>query len=172
MTNSDRLYPERPLATFITFRSYGTWLPGDARGSVNRFTNVIGEPRMPPNERRHAFSRARMNREPVRLNAEQRRATRMAIHETCEIRGWSLIAENVRTNHVHVVVAGDEEPKRLAAVLKANATRVMREMGCWQSEESPWSRGSSGRRVFSERGLERVVRYVADGQGGSLEDVD
>ncbi len=28
-----------PLAYLITFRSYGTWLHGDERGSVNRFRN-------------------------------------------------------------------------------------------------------------------------------------
>ena len=110
MRSSDRLEPERPLATFVTFRTYGTWLHGDARDSVNRFTYVVGDPRIAPNVRRYAFSRDRMLREPVRLNAEQRRATSLAIRETCTIRGWSLLAENVRTNHVHVVVAGDEEP--------------------------------------------------------------
>lgn len=168
----DKIDPGAPLATFVTFRSHGTWLHGDERGSVSRVTNVVGEPRIAPNERRRSANRERLRRVPVRLNAEQRRATSLAIRETCEIRGWSLIAENVRTNHVHVVIAADEAPKRVAAVLKANATRLMRETGCWTSAESPWARGSSGRRVFSESGLERVVRYVVEGQGRSLEDVD
>ncbi|MBK6315155.1 MAG: hypothetical protein IPF53_12785 [Blastocatellia bacterium] len=172
MSIDDRLDPERPLATFVTFRSYGTWLHGDERGSVSRFTNVVGKPRIAPNARRCAFSNARLQRPPVRLNAEQRLATSLAIRETCEIRGWSLIAENVRTNHVHVVVSADEEPKRIAAVLKANATRVMRLAGCWREVDSPWARGSSGRKVFSESGLGRVVRYVVEGQGKSLEDLD
>jgi hypothetical protein len=37
-----------PLAYLITFRSYGTWLHGDPRGSVDRFHNVYGKPRLPP----------------------------------------------------------------------------------------------------------------------------
>ena len=33
-----------PAGHFLTFRTYGTWLHGDARGSVDRFHNVPGEP--------------------------------------------------------------------------------------------------------------------------------
>ena len=44
-TNNQRI----PLAYLITFRSYGTWLHGDERGSVDRFHNVYGTPRLPPN---------------------------------------------------------------------------------------------------------------------------
>src|SRR5437762_2022331 len=40
-----------PLGYLITFRSYGTWLHGDARGSVDRFHNAFGTPRLPYNER-------------------------------------------------------------------------------------------------------------------------
>ncbi len=36
-----------PLAYFITFRCYGTWLHGDRRGSVDRFHNIYGTPRLP-----------------------------------------------------------------------------------------------------------------------------
>jgi hypothetical protein len=38
-----------PLAYFIMFRSYGTWLHGDSRGSVDRLHNTYGTPRLPPN---------------------------------------------------------------------------------------------------------------------------
>ena len=39
-----------PLAYLISFRAYGTWLHGDRRGSVDRFHNRYGTPRIPPNE--------------------------------------------------------------------------------------------------------------------------
>jgi hypothetical protein len=35
-----------PLAYLITFRSYGTWLHGK-EGSVDRFHNVYGQPKLP-----------------------------------------------------------------------------------------------------------------------------
>jgi hypothetical protein len=46
-----------PLAYLITFRSYGTWLHGDPRGSVDRFHNVYGTPRLPPNSQREKYER-------------------------------------------------------------------------------------------------------------------
>jgi hypothetical protein len=33
---------DTPLAYFITFRAYGTWLHGDKRGSVDRHNNRYG----------------------------------------------------------------------------------------------------------------------------------
>jgi hypothetical protein len=42
---------EIPLAFLITFRSYGTWLHGDERGSVNRFRNQYKSPRLPPEKK-------------------------------------------------------------------------------------------------------------------------
>jgi len=40
---------DTPLAYFLSFRSYGTWLHGDKRGSVDRFHNKYGTPRLPEN---------------------------------------------------------------------------------------------------------------------------
>jgi hypothetical protein len=34
-------YDDTPIAYFITFRSYGTWMHGDERGSVNAPLNLI-----------------------------------------------------------------------------------------------------------------------------------
>jgi len=35
---------EIPLAVFFTFRTYGTWLHGDERGSIDRNNNLYGVP--------------------------------------------------------------------------------------------------------------------------------
>ena len=37
------------VAFLIRFRTYGTWLHGDARGSVDRLHNRYGSPKLPPN---------------------------------------------------------------------------------------------------------------------------
>jgi len=36
-----------PLAYFISFRAYGTWLHGDKRGSIDRFNNRYRSPYIP-----------------------------------------------------------------------------------------------------------------------------
>src|SRR6266508_2630033 len=94
-----------PLAYLITFRCYGTWLHGDARGSVDRFHNRYGTPRIPASEEWQRHNERQLNDEPVTLTAEQRQSVEEAIREVCKFRGWRLRAINVRTNHVHAVVS-------------------------------------------------------------------
>src|SRR6478672_9632806 len=98
---SDRI----PLGYLISFRAYGTWLHGDARGSIDRFHNRYHTPYIALNERWHAYNERLLNVAPVKLNAQRRAAINNSIGETCEVRGWRLHAVNVRTNHVHAVVS-------------------------------------------------------------------
>ena len=56
-----------PLAYLITFRSYGTWLHGDKRGSVDRFHNHYSY--LPPDEERLIHTLSQLSREIVTLNA-------------------------------------------------------------------------------------------------------
>jgi len=164
---------DTPLAHLITFRTYGTWLHGDERGSVNRFRNVFGTRRLPADKKWVKINTQRLKREPVTLNAAQRASVEKAIKDTCKRRGWILLAINVRTNHVHVVVATGES-KLIAALnaFKANATRVMREDGCWNETETPWVDKGSRRNLWNERSVERAINYVLYGQGDDLPDFD
>ncbi|MEP6708252.1 MAG: transposase [Pyrinomonadaceae bacterium] len=140
-----------PLAFLITFRSYGTWLHGDDRGSVNRFRNQYNSRRLPPEKKWMQTNTQRLRREIVILTAAQRACVEEAVHETCEIRQWHLHAMNARTNHVHTVVAiGAKKPDVPLNAFKANATRKMREDGCWQSELSPWADKGSKRYLWNE----------------------
>ncbi len=77
------------------------------------------------------------------------------------------MAANVRTNHVHVVVAGAETPERMMTAFKAWSTRRMREAGL-VAEGSPWSRHGSTRYLWDETELADAVAYVMDGQGAPL----
>ncbi|MGH9823000.1 MAG: transposase [Blastocatellia bacterium] len=91
-----------------------------------------------------------------------------AIRETCRIRGWPLLALNVRTNHVHLVVSAVSRPEPMLSAFKANATRKMRESKCWSHTHSPWSDGGSKRYLWTDRHIEVAVDYVVNGQGKSL----
>ena len=102
---------EYPLGYLITFRGYGTWLHGDRRGSVNRFSNRFGTPRLPQDEGWEKYNRAALKQSPVRLGSRQRRAIDEAIRETCKIRKWDFWTTNVRTNHVHTVVSAKCKPE-------------------------------------------------------------
>ncbi len=162
-----------PLAFLIKFRTYGTWLHGDERGSINRFRNQYKSPRLPPEKKWLDTNAKRLKREMVVLDATQRHCVDAAARETCEIRGWHLHAINVRTNHVHSVVSiGKKKPEIALNALKSNATRRMRENGCWQSTTSPWVDKGSNRYLWNEESIARAVDYVINGQGDDLPEFD
>ena len=129
-----------PLAVFFTFRCYGTWLHGDDRGSVDRDHNNYGAPRISPNSNWRKHNEGLLLHLPVTLTASQRKSVERSIRNTCEKRGWTLLAINVRTNHVHAVVRiGAKKPKDALIALKANATRQLREEDLWTYEHTPWA---------------------------------
>ena len=156
-----------PLGYLISIRAYGTWLHGTA-GSVDRFHNRYGTPKLPANKQRRDYNRRLLAQEPVSLGRRARRAIEQGIRETCEIRNWTLWAFNVRTNHVHTVVTASCKPKRVATAFKANATRHMRQAGCWRSERSPWVSGESKRYLWTEKSMSAAIAYVLYDQGEPL----
>jgi REP element-mobilizing transposase RayT len=163
-SHSDRI----PLGYLISFRAYGTWLHGDARGSIDRFHNRYGAPYIPLNEIWHAYNERILKLTPVRLTSQRRVAIDNAISETCELRKWRLHAANVRTNHVHAVVSAPCDPEIVLRALKANATRKMREAGCWKNKDTPWASKGSKRWLWTSHQLQTATAYVQDGQGAPL----
>ena len=163
---------DSPLAYFISFRTYGTWLHGDKRGSIDRFHNQYGAPYMPQYDRWHRYNQQQLKTKPLILGARDRKAIENAIRETCQIREWSLLAFNVRTNHVHTVVTANRDPEVVLKAFKANATRVLREGHLWQHDFSPWARKGSKRKLWNEQSVARAIDYVLYRQGEDLPDFD
>ena len=161
-----------PLAFLISFRCFGTWLHGDSRGSVDRFHNVYGTPKLGREPARVRYERTLMTQPPVRLNAKRRAAAEQGVKDACKKRGWQLWVVNARTNHVQSVVTANCSSKKVLTALKAYATKAMRETGCWQSKESPWSYRGSRRRLFTERSLVAAIDYVQYDQGPPLPNDD
>src|SRR5260370_29229568 len=61
-----------PLTYLISFRAYVTWLHGDRRGSVDRFHNRYGSPRIPPNEQLRKYNLASLKPPPGKLGSQRR----------------------------------------------------------------------------------------------------
>ena len=162
-----------PLAFLITFRSHGTWLHGDERGSVNRLRNQYRSRRLPPEKKWLETNTERLRHEPVILDADQRGCVEAAARETCEFRKWLLQAINVRTNHAHLVVSiGAKKPELALNAFKANATRRMKKAGCWKRDDSPWADKGSIRYLWNEKSVARAIDYVLYGQGDDLPNLD
>ena len=165
-------YTDTPLAYLISFRTHGTWLHGDDRGSTDRFRNQYRSPHISPNTKWQEYNQELLKVEPLRLGARQRTTVKIAIRETCRIRKWELLALNVRTNHVHVVVTANQIPERVLNAFKANATGRLRESELWPYPFSPWADKGSNRRLWNERSVARAIDYVLNGQGDELPDFD
>src|SRR4026209_1802609 len=76
---------DTPLAYFISFRSYGTWLHGDKRGSIDRFHNRYKTPYMARSEIWRDYNQQHLRTEPLLLKAVHRKWIEAAIRETCAI---------------------------------------------------------------------------------------
>jgi REP element-mobilizing transposase RayT len=163
---------ETPLAYLITFRTYGTWLHGDERGSTDRHNNIYGTPHIELNDNWHRFAQQKMSGDAFVMNSHQRRVVKQAIKETCIKRGWDLDAASVRTNHAHGVVSRAKKGDLVLNALKANATRCLRQNGLWLLDHSPWADKGSVRRLWNEQSVANAVKYVLHGQGGPLPDLD
>jgi len=163
---------DTPLAYLISFRTYGTWLHGDERGSIDRFHNRYRSPYIPPNAKWHRYNQQQLKTKPLILGASQRKAIEAAIRETCGIRKWLLLALNVRTNHVHTVVSANRKPELVLIAFKANATRQLRKDGLWSHGFSPWARKGSKRKLWNEQSVAKAIDYVLYGQGDDLSDLD
>ncbi len=160
-----------PLAYLITIRTYGTWLHGDERGSVNREQNVYATPMLAPNPALERAEKAMLKRAPVAFSATQRSAVDEAVRKTCHELGWTLRALNVRTNHVHAVIAAPDDPERVMHALKSFATRQLRELGLVDHEARLWSRHGSTRYLWKPKQVEDACRYVVESQGDDMDGI-
>ena len=94
---------------------------------------------------------------------------RLAIEAECRHYEWTLLALNVRTNHVHVVVASPLPPERVMTMLKSAGTRAMRVAGLVGAGDRAWSRHGSTVYLWTEADVEGACVYVVHGQGEELE---
>lgn len=155
------------LAYHIIWTTYGTWLPGDARGWTSKLKPGV----QPPDPDREFEARWLMSEDAVLLTPEQREIVEATIRRHCEIRKWTLLALNVRTNHIHLVVSADRSVADVMNQLKAWCSRKLSDaMGLTRTV----AKNAGRRRWFSEGGdkleidsdkyFDNAIDYVQDGQ--------
>lgn len=155
---------DEPLAFFLTWTTYGTWLPGDERGWVAK----PGQFRIPSPIRQES-ARNRMTDEALTLDDDQRAIVETTIHRHCEIRRWYLHAVACRTNHVHVVVTARVDPEIVMDQFKAWCTRHLKKhaanaqpgIACRQNW---WTQRGSKRFINDDAGLAGAIQYVLEEQ--------
>ncbi len=161
------------LGYLITFRTYGTWLHGDERGSVDRrYFNRYGTPRISPSEEKVERRTQLLSDEPFLMKANERHIVEAAIREVCIVRSYALHGLHVRTNHVHVVTGNHGQPERMMDSFKAYSTRALRKAGLVATERKLWSRHGSTKYLWTEAHIGSATDYVVNGQGDDLPTFD
>jgi REP element-mobilizing transposase RayT len=155
------------LAYHITWTTYGTWLPGDARGWVTWGQWGV----KPPNPEREREARECMVESAVVLTEEQRALVEQTIREHCRIRGWLLHAVNVRSNHVHVVVTADRDPDEVMKQFKAwcsrklsDAAGLVRTVAKRAGRRHWFTEGGDKELIDNEDYLHNAITYVLERQ--------
>ncbi|MFA6044456.1 MAG: transposase [Phycisphaerales bacterium] len=154
------------LAFFLTWHSYGTWLHGDARGTMDDVHNRAGTPRLPPDRKRLEHAEFLMAQPAFILSPEMRTTVDSAIRLHAEKREWRVLALNVRSNHVHVCVAktGHYTPELVMQQFKAWATRGLIAAGHATRDRKAWTRHGSTRYINDEESLGVAIDYVKNRQ--------
>jgi REP element-mobilizing transposase RayT len=109
---------------------------------------------------------------PVIFDEAQRKVVESAVREVCRYRGYSLLALNACTNHVHAVISAAIRPEPILGTLKGYATRKLRQEGLISASAKPWVRHGSTRYLWKERHLEKAMNYVLYGQGNDPFDLE
>jgi REP element-mobilizing transposase RayT len=155
----------------LTWRTYGTWLPGDERGSITRVRDgdgprvehdVVGTFMDGPMRGLELSARNAMKGPPILLSYEQAVQVAEQFQETARHRTWSILAGAVMSNHVHLVIAvlGDPDPGKMLVDFKAWGTRRLNARWGKRPNGSWWSEGGSKRKLPNEDAIFGAVNYV------------
>jgi REP element-mobilizing transposase RayT len=161
----------------LTNTTYGTWLPGDRRGSVTSVrdrrisdgaseTRVEhdrpGEPWEPYLPALNRSAKALLKGPPIYMQLAQAELLLQQFQETARYRGWETLAVSIMANHFHLVVRvkDDPDPDRVLADFKAYGTRALNRAFGKPASETWWTGKGSKRKLPNERAITGGVDYV------------
>jgi len=153
-----------PIAFFLTWTTYGSWLPGDNRG----WADSRGHLRAAEPARELQASRL-LAESPLTLGVHQQWVVADVIAAHSNIRGWTLHAMSCRPQHVHVVVtAVGVSPEDVLSQFKTWASRRLKGASAGDQTRSGrmrwWTEGGSKRWIYDVAELGAVVTYVTECQ--------
>ena len=154
-----------PLAYFITFTCYGTWLHGEKSTSVDRNCNIAGTDFIPYIPERAQIVKILMKEKPYLLDSSARSIVLRAIQNVCAHRKWTLLAAHVRTNHVHIVVHAMIAPETIMTTIKGYASRYLNDAKIDPYRTKRWTRHGSTRYLWKAEEVEATIQYVIHEQG-------
>jgi hypothetical protein len=159
---------DSPLAYLITFTTYGTWLPGDERGWVDRRQNWFGTPYPQARPALTRKAESALSEPAFALDGSRRAVVLTAIEEVCIHRGWRLEAAHVRSRHIHTVVSACALPEAVLNAFKAWSSRKLKSAGFDCARKKRWTRHGGMDYLWTEESVEAAIDYVLNRQGAPL----
>jgi REP element-mobilizing transposase RayT len=156
------------IAYFLTWHTYGSWLHGHEKGSVDPAHREFDQPFAEASEARRKLVQSEQLHPAMILSEDHRQHVQHAILETVSFRKWCLHACHIRTTHVHLIVSATESPEKVLNTFKSYGTRRLREHQLVDPEHSVWSRHGSTKYIWQEADLPPVIEYVVMRQGAPL----
>ncbi len=154
---------------FLTWTTYGTWLPGDERGFVGPiligkgYRATHNQPGTDYDCKQRGltqFAAKNQKTETVRLTRQQAATVADQIRSTATFRQWKIGALAVMANHIHLVVAvsGDPEPSTLLRDFKSFCSRELNRID--GATKRWWTQSGSTRKLPDESAVIAAIRYV------------
>jgi len=156
---------------------YGTWLPGDVRGSVTSVRDLRAEDT--PSEFRfehdipgtpwedalpelHQAAEAQMKGPPIHFDLQMAEIVLAQFQETAGYRQRILRAVSIMYNHLHFVVQveDDPDPRRMLADFKAYGSRALNRRYGKPPSETWWTTKGSKRKLKDDDALAAAIYYV------------
>jgi hypothetical protein len=161
---------------FLTWHTYGTWLPGLELGFVGESRDETGkkfkenEPGTPYSSNLpglQTYARNSMKGPPILLTKAQADALFEQLQETARIRKWTPVAISISPSHVHVLVGvlGDPDPEKLLGDFKAWGTRALSRAWGPPASETWWTQGGSKRRKKNAEDSRAALDYIRQQEG-------
>ena len=161
----------------LTNTTYGTWLPGDPRGSVTSVRDLRPSDEPTPHRFEHDLpgepwegsipglyqsSTEQRKGPPIYLDLEKAEAVLTQFQETAEHRRWRLRAVSLMVNHYHMVVQvpGDPDPGKVLADFKAYASRRLNRTYGAPPSQTWWTERGSKRKLRDARAEANAIQYV------------
>ncbi|MDX1961675.1 MAG: transposase [Pirellulales bacterium] len=164
MKNIDRIW-------FLTWTTYGTWLPGEERGFVTKQRTLAGRNfihNRPGTSIDHSveplacYSHSLLKQPPVYLTRMHAEQLLPQFLETGNVRNWTLFAVAIMRNHIHLIVGvpGDPIPEKILGDFKSYGSRKLNQVQVDSPPPAWWTQSGSKRKITGENAIRAVVRYI------------
>jgi len=164
-------------AWFLTTTTYGTWLPGDPRGSVTSVRDrragdpeilsriehdLPGEPYEGDMPGLYLAAVDQLTGRPIYLDLAKAELVLAQFQETARFRNWTLKAVSIMCNHWHMVVfvPEDPDPKKIRSTFKAYASRALNRQHGTPPSETWWTQRGSTRKLKDDAAIAAASNYV------------